>query len=238
VDDPVPTRSQVRKAGTLLREYGAGHALFDQGDVQDALSVLVAYRTALSRAPYALTRASMGLRSMANTISVGAEVSQRLKRVDRIIEKLGRFPQMQLETMEDIGGCRAVVASLDDLAALRSRITTVWGSAITRERDYITKPKATGYRAVHIVVAFGGPTVEVQLRTRRQQAWARTVEAAETTSRTHLKDGIGDPATLRFLRDLGDAASTLDRGEPLPEHLREIVQAGADPTGQVPSEKP
>lgn len=140
--------------------------------------------------------------------------------------------------MEDIGGCRAVVASLDDLAALRSRIKTVSGSAITRERDYIAKPKATGCRAVRIVVAFGGPTVEVQLRTRRQQAWARTVEAAETSSRTHLKDGIGDPATLRFLRDLSDAASTLDRGEPLPEHLRAIVQAGADPTGQVPSNKP
>ncbi len=45
----------------------------------------------------------MGLRSMVRTERCQIEVSQRLKRVPTIIDKLLREPTMQLANMQDIG---------------------------------------------------------------------------------------------------------------------------------------
>ena len=46
-----------------------------------------------------------------------AKVSQRLKRINRIVEKLSRDEHrtMRLSQMEDVGGCRVVVQSLEEL---------------------------------------------------------------------------------------------------------------------------
>ena len=41
-----------------------------------------------------------------------AIIVHRLKRLDSIIEKLKRFPQMHLSKMQDLGGCRVVFGNL------------------------------------------------------------------------------------------------------------------------------
>jgi len=48
----------------------------------------------------------MGLRSVVGTEGCTVEVTQRLKRVPTIVDKLRREPTMQLASMQDIGGCR------------------------------------------------------------------------------------------------------------------------------------
>jgi (p)ppGpp synthase/HD superfamily hydrolase len=107
-----PSKSQVNKAGKALRRWAVGE-LADEGAYRDALSVLLAFRAA-HKDP--LTKANMGLRSMVRTEGCRVEVSQRLKRVPTIIDKLTREPTMQLANMQDVGGCRAV---LGDVAELR-----------------------------------------------------------------------------------------------------------------------
>jgi ppGpp synthetase/RelA/SpoT-type nucleotidyltranferase len=45
-------------------------------------------------------------------------VTQRLKRLPTIVDKLARHPNMQLTTMEDIGGVRAVLSSQEQADAI------------------------------------------------------------------------------------------------------------------------
>ena len=88
--------SQVNKAGKTLRRF-LRDRLGEVDDVNRALGTLVAFRAAHQRP---LTTANMGLRSMVKTVHcVEPEISQRLKRVPTIIDKLVREPTLALATM-------------------------------------------------------------------------------------------------------------------------------------------
>lgn len=85
----------------------------DEAEFDHALSIVVRYRAAHQ---YPLAKATMGVRSVVRTTGLPIEVSQRLKRLPTIADKLTREPTMQLATMQDIGGSRAV---FDNISALR-----------------------------------------------------------------------------------------------------------------------
>lgn len=139
-------------------------------------------------------------------------VSQRIKRFPSIMRKLTRQPMMSLTQMQDIGGCRVVVASVDEVESLVSTYYTSIGQHQSRNHsDYINPPKCSGYRAFHIVSryvhtsnpAFNGMRLEVQFRSELQHAWAMAVETFDLITRQSLKTGSGDPAELRFFALLG-----------------------------------
>ncbi len=48
-------------------------------------------------------------------------VFQRLKRIESVEKKLRARPDITLSTMQDIGGCRAIVRSVNNLLALRDQ---------------------------------------------------------------------------------------------------------------------
>ncbi len=88
----VPSKSQVKKAGSTLRKY-MREELSDEAVVVQALETMEAWR----RAHYVpLVSANNGLRSRARTAGVQAEVTQRLKRRQTILDKLGREPTLDL----------------------------------------------------------------------------------------------------------------------------------------------
>lgn len=66
--------------------------------------------------------ANNGLRHRARSLGIDAEVTQRLKRSQTILDKLRREPTLDLSRMQDVGGCRAVVETKDDLRRLEARI--------------------------------------------------------------------------------------------------------------------
>jgi hypothetical protein len=78
-------------------------------------------------------------------------VAQRHKRKKTIIDKLHRFPKMQLGRMDDVAGCRLIFPSVQELIEFRERFR-----ANTRFRhkvknppekyDYLIHPKSSGYR--------------------------------------------------------------------------------------------
>ena len=221
--------NQVKNAGKLLRRWFnarlAGQTTeIEHGQIQAAISVLMTYRTRFSEGRQPIATVNMGLRSMVQT-STGkpAEVTQRLKRAERIIEKLCRHPDMQLTTMDDIAGCRVVLPDLTDLRKLQRHLDRRWGAAIKTRRDYIEEPKDTGYRAFHLVVLRANMSVEVQLRTVLQQEWAESVESAEIQTRSMLKDGQGNADILDMFRLVGEAFAHLDRGELVPSELQKSV---------------
>jgi putative GTP pyrophosphokinase len=79
-------------------------------------------------------------------------------------------------------------------------------------RDYVAEPKKDGYRALHLINRHRGRLIEVQLRTKLQDAWANSVEADARRIAPGLKFGAG-PAELRdFYVALGDFLAIADQG--------------------------
>lgn len=131
--NPAPTVSQVKRAGRTLRMWLQRRPISEE-DVNEAIRVLWRFRAAHE---YALTKATMGLRSVVRTERCRPEVSQRLKRASTIILKLTREPTMQLANMQDIGGCRAVLDSVDELRRVEHRLRK------NRPRGRVTPRRAT-----------------------------------------------------------------------------------------------
>lgn len=214
---PAPTKSQVNRSGRILRRWATVDALFIDDEVEEALLILDRFRAAHQ---YALTKATMGLRSMVNSAGCRIEVSQRLKRQVTILDKLVREPSMQLANMQDVGGCRAVLASIDEVRRVEHRLKK--NRTPLRTYDYVAEPRPSGYRAVHVVVQYPDAerelrTIEVQLRTRVMHAWAITVERLSGRRHEDLKAGQGPPELLELLSVVSEAMAIEEAGEVVPQ---------------------
>lgn len=206
-----PSKSQVNKAGKVLRKWGRG-GFVSQQERDAALAVLLAHRAA-HRLP--LTKATMGLRSMVTTERCQVEVSQRLKRVPTILDKLIREPTMQLSSMQDIGGCRAVLRSIDEVRRVQRRVSK--NRPPVRVSDYIAAPRTSGYRGVHVVVVYDDRATEVQLRTQAMHEWAITVERLSGRLRKDLKSGQGPQPILDLLEGISEAMAIEEEGGVVPQ---------------------
>lgn len=190
MDVPCPSASQVKKAGRVLRHLvtrpDEQQDLIQSGKAIAAFRILTDWRAAHS-AP--LASANMGLRSMVTTEGCRVEVSQRLKRVPTILSKLAREPTLSLERMQDIGGVRAVLDTIDEVRRVESRIRK--NRPPLRVDDYITSPRQSGYRGIHIIVDYRDRQIEIQLRTRVMHEWAIAVERLSGRLGENLKqDGV------------------------------------------------
>lgn len=181
--------------------------LVSEDDHHASLTILLAHRAA-HRLP--LTKATMGLRSAVKTEQCEIEVSQRLKRVPTIIDKLVREPTMQLANMQDIGGCRAVLGSIDEVRRVQRRLSK--NRPPVRVSDYIAEPRPSGYRGVHVIVRYDGRPVEVQLRTQVMHEWAITVERAGGRLGEDLKSGYGPAPLLALLEAVSEVMAVEEEG--------------------------
>ena len=148
-------------------------------------------------------------------------VAQRLKRMNTIIRKLIRYPNMQLSTMQDIAGLRAIVNSPKEVYELKNYY---FSSSLSHEvkeyYDYIESPKDDGYRGIHIVFKYVGRNeiahqydgllIELQLRTKLQHTWATAVEAAGIINNEKYKNGRGNKAWLKFFKLASEAFEVIE----------------------------
>lgn len=206
-----PTASQVKRAGRLVRQARRGHGIDDLAKVIEAIEVIEAHR-ATFKSP--LVSANNGLRSMVRTLHLDGQVSQRLKRMSTILDKLDREPTLALDRMQDVGGCRVVLRSRADVYSLRDRLVS--RRPLVRESDYIAKPRMSGYRGLHVVVEYGATCprlIEVQLRTGMMHQWATAVEEISGTSQVNYKMDGATPMQ-RFLECYGRLLECADLDEP------------------------
>lgn len=203
------SNSQINRAGKVLRAWMNGE-LLEGSKQREAFEALLKYRGA-HQLP--LVKATNGLRSMVATEGCEIEVSQRLKRVPTILDKIVREPRMQLATMQDIAGCRAVLQSIDELRRVERRVRR--RRPPVRSYDYVESPRVTGYRAIHLIVEYDARRVEVQLRTVVMDEWAGTVERLGGRTREDLKSGRGPEELLDLLAELSDAMAKEERGDPV-----------------------
>lgn len=80
------------------------------------------------------------------------------------------------EKLNDIAGVRAVCYFLDDVYQLADILMGFSDFEFVKLKDYVKKPKASGYQSLHIIVKVPvgeeKVKVEIQLRTRAMDFWA------------------------------------------------------------------
>lgn len=139
--------------------------------------------------------------------------SRRLKRLKAIKNKMDRHDVWNLSTMQDIGGMRLILSSLDVVSQTKCLLEAkgVDDFEIINIDDHMDLPKPTGYRAIHIIFKYTptnenhecyGQKIELQLRTKYQHIWAMGVETAELITDTALKDGSGNEEWQDFFRSI------------------------------------
>jgi putative GTP pyrophosphokinase len=219
------SRRSVDRAGDLLRDWHRSGALLLDPDQQDADQLIERYRHEYE---IPLTKVVMGVRSFLATGGLPVLVGQRLKRRPRIIEKLARHPTMRLTSMQDIGGCRALIPDFEAVDRIVDRVRqTRWD--VARIDDYNRTPKPTGYRAVHLIIRRDLTPIEIQLRTPWQQDWARAVERLDARYGLALKDGSGPEVLLRYLERFAYALDRSHSNQPVePPLIRELEQLGQE----------
>lgn len=202
---PRHSRREVNEAA----EYLIGKSEFDIRTFDNAIGIVNNFRAAHA---FPLNTLQNRLRINANSIDRRRIVAQRLKRLSSIWAKLERFETMELWDMQDIGGCRAVVANLKKV----KQLVNIFKSSSIRhklvhEDDYIQKPRTSGYRSWHLIYRyisdrneiFNGLKVEIQIRTPLQHAWATTVETVDIFTEQALKSSMGRPDWERFFQLMG-----------------------------------
>lgn len=204
-----PSRRTIDRAGSILRDWWLADEPELEAEVADALHLVWEFRRTF-RVP--LQKVTVGVRQFVQRESTAVLVSQRLKRIPTIIDKLTRLPNMKITRMQDIGGCRAILPGgrreIDGV--VRRMQKNQW--TIVNVRDYISNPKDTGYRAMHVVVRRDDRPIEIQLRTPNQHGWAANVERVGSMLNVNLKDGVRPPDLVEFFRVLGDTLAFQDQG--------------------------
>lgn len=194
------SKSEVNRAGRILIAPDPVPEEFNH-----AMDVMSSWRSAHA---YPMRALLMTLRKKAAEIDGNAIVVQRHKRAPSIINKLSRFPEMELSRMHDIGGCRAILPTVEEVRRLSDNIQdSRVRHRLHRVYDYINSPKESGYRGIHLSYKYNGEKaeyngyfVELQLRSKIQHAWATAVEIVDTFTKQALKSNQGKQTWLDFFR--------------------------------------
>jgi putative GTP pyrophosphokinase len=161
------------------------------------------------------------LRLKLNKLDDDALVSQRLKRTPSILSKLERNPNMQLARMQDIGGIRVVAKNMQKVREIKDAYkngTNIF-TLVSGGKDYINYPKDSGYRSVHMIFKCkNGFSIELQIRTIVQHAWATAIETMGTFLDHSLKSSEGPEEWLNFFSLASSAFAVLESTPRAPEH--------------------
>lgn len=222
------SRSRIDKAGERFRAWIRAEIELDNAELAAEVAVVDDFRTCHA-AP--LSRVAAGLRYYVerdSTIKPNGRpvVGQRLKRMRTIADKLIREPGMDLSRMYDVGGCRALFASVAEMQALIKDLESQRRWDIKRVRDYVNDPRPrSGYRAYHVIVKKDGYLVECQLRTVSQHAWAELVERTDRSTGIGLKTARAPADVTEYYRLGADLLARGDEGEDRnPETLRRFQE--------------
>ena len=217
----VPTESKkgINRAGQTLVEGTA-----DASIIEAARDLVGRWRACHL---YPINTFQSTLRRKASSYPGDVIVAQRLKRMPTIIDKLKRYPDMKLTTMQDIGGVRALMASVGDVYHLAAEYKTMgrFAHELVAEYDYIQDPRdEDGYRSLHLIYKYrnnrnpdyDGLRLELQLRTKLQHTWATAVETMGTFLGQALKSRQGDRDWIDFFAITSSAFALREKRTPVP----------------------
>jgi hypothetical protein len=136
----------------------------------------------------------------------GQQPTGRVKSKTSIVDKLRR-ESIRLSQIQDIAGCRVVVARIIEQDRFLATLMTRFPEAALIDRRF--KP-SHGYRAVHVIPTISGKAVEIQIRSALQQLWAELSEKASDVLDPAIKYGGGPEAWVEFLRGCSEMVATYE----------------------------
>lgn len=150
---------------------------------------------------------------------IDAEVFGRAKKPFSVWRKM-QEKQLSFSRLSDIYGFRIITRSEADCYRALGTIHQIWRVVPGRFKDYISHPKANGYRSIHTTVAGrDGTRTEVQIRTRQMH------EVAEAGVAAHWAYRDGVRTRNPFAVDPGEWISSLTErfgGEDHDEFLEHV----------------
>ncbi len=229
--EPIHSRSDVNWAGKYLAQFPQ---LKERSfrDLSRAINIVDNYRAAHA---FPLNTLQNRLRVFTVGVDQNGIVAQRLKRLSSIVLKLRRFTRMELWDMQDIGGCRSVVANVGDVFRIEDAFReSDIKHKLTHYDNYILEPRESGYRSVHLIYRYvsdkshkyNGMKIEIQLRTPIQHAWATAVETVDLFTKQALKSSAGNPQWERFFQLMGTIMAFRENTTPVPNtptDMRELT---------------
>ena len=113
-------------------------------------------------------------------------IKTRIKKPESIYRKLQKLgydftAENIQEQLNDVAGVRVVCAFIDDIYTVANLIAGQDDIKVIKIKDYIKKPKASGYQSVHLIVDMPYPygeenetvRAEIQIRTVAMNYWAK-----------------------------------------------------------------
>ena len=231
-------KGEIDRAGQILVEWWTTpEASLDDEPYNNAYWIVQNWRDCHA---FPLVVFQRMLRKRAREIDPKATIAKRIKRLPSVMNKLDREGQMKLSQMQDLGGCRAIVADIVSVYKLYERYQKVDQASpppwTIKCYDYIQNPKPDGYRGIHIVGRYiarqekykpwEGQRIEIQLRSKLQHAFATTVETVTTFTRHRLKFGGGPNDWRRFFSLMGSVLAYREGTPPIagtPENQKQLV---------------
>jgi putative GTP pyrophosphokinase len=216
------SKTKIDEAGELLRDWMTKGVPDDLNHepLDEAVRLLMVYRNSFT-APSRAVESLLG--ALVAGVVADAKMTGRPKRGGAIVFKLVRHHGMRLTQMADIAGLRVRFPNgPSEVQRLVARIEERWAAA--KIIDYVARPKPTGYRAIHALVSMGGRTVEVQLRTARQNRWADQVELAGDRLGYRLKDGEGPEELVRYFERAAYKLAIEEQGGELDEAFQDVFE--------------
>lgn len=219
------TKKDLFRAGKILRD---DYNTLPSTEWNNAYDLLGKWRVMHA---YPLNTFQANIRSVLKRLHLDSKaiIAQRLKRLPSILSKLNRFPYMRKERMQDIGGIRIILPSIDDVYNVSNFLKSLkWKHVLCREKDYIKEPQNSGYRSIHLIYKynnaqapseFQGLYVEIQIRTRLQHVWATAVETIGTFIEHSLKSSQGPQEWLDYLK-LASVVLAIEEGTQVPSGFK------------------
>jgi len=216
---PSESKTKINRAGTTLVQENVS-----QQALESALDLANRWRASHA---YPINTFQATLRTKLKRFKGNPIVAQRLKRMPTIIDKLRRYPNMKLTTMQDIGGVRAILNTVKDVQKLAEdyRSNRRLLHDLIDQKDYIENPRSEdGYRGIHLIYRYknkkvhyyDGLRLELQIRTKLQHKWATAVESMGTFLGQALKSRQGDQEWLDFFAITASAFAHLEQCQPVP----------------------
>jgi len=130
-------------------------------------------------------------------------VKSRIKSPDSIAKKLAKknLPvtfEAMTENLTDIAGIRVICPYISDIYNIRDILLKQPDVKLIAEHDYITEPKESGYRSLHVVVetpvylsqTVHNVKVEIQLRTIAMDFWASLEHELRYKNTQNVPDSV------------------------------------------------
>ena len=144
-------------------------------------------------------------------------VNTRIKSPKSILQKMKKKEYKltygnMIENINDIAGVRIICPLQKDIYSIKNLLQSIPGIETLKEKDYITKPKTSGYSAYHIILAVPVMLssqmiyvkVEVQIRTMAMDFWSSLehkmkYKPKEEPSKKKAKEWINCAKTINRL---------------------------------------